>query len=143
MPPKHAIPIDFHAPEHMRWIADSDMIKLIDEMLPLICGTNRQDRYGHVKKTLREKNFPCAKWSLPFELFRRLCETRSELNLLKEEGEPIQEVPVKEKKLGDYQEELEVDMLLKRENEMLKRELEREKKLSQAYSDMIDILRSQ
>ncbi len=137
MPPKHTIPIDFHAPEHMRWIADSDMIKLIDEMLPLICGTNRQDRYGHVKKTLREKNFPCAKWSLPFELFRHLCETRSELNLLKEEGGAEEQAPSPPPPRDAS------DERLKRENEMLKRELEREKKLSQAYSDMIDILRSQ
>lgn len=137
MPPKHAIPIDFHAPEHMRWIADSDMIKLIDEMLPIICGTNRQDRYGHVKKTLREKNFPCAKWSLPFELFRHLCETRSELNLLREEGGAEEQAPSPPPPRDAS------DERLKRENEMLKRELEREKKLSQAYSDMIDILRSQ
>lgn len=138
MPPKHTIPIDFHAPEHMRWIADSDMVKLIDEMLPLICGANRQDRYGHVKKTLREKNFPCAKWSLPFELFRHLCETRSELNLLREEGGAEEQAPA-----PPPPREAKVDERLKRENEILKRELEREKKLSQAYSDMIDILRSQ
>lgn len=134
MPPKHTIPIDFHAPEHMRWIGDSDMMKLIDEMLPIICGKNRQDRYGHVRKTLREKNFPCAKWSLPFELFRHLCETRSELNLLREEGAEERAPAPREAK---------ADATLKRENEILKRELEREKKLSQAYSDMIDILRSQ
>ena len=137
MPKPYTIPIDFHAPDNMRWIGDSDMMKLIDEMLPIICGKNRQDRYGHVRKTLREKNFPCAKWSLPFELFKHLCETRSELNLLREEGEPIQEVPPPPPR------EAKADERLKRENEILKRELEREKKLSQAYSDMIDILRSQ
>tara|TARA_Y100001938_G_C7734676_1_gene256362 strand:- start:29 stop:397 length:369 start_codon:yes stop_codon:yes gene_type:complete len=122
----------------MRWIADNEMVKLIDDMLPLICGPHRKDRYGHVRKTLREKNFPCAKWSLPFELFKHLCETRSELNRVREEGEPIQEVPPPPPPPSPK-----VDERLKRENDMLKRELEREKKLSQAYSDMIDILRSQ
>ena len=122
--PKPNIPINFHAPEQMKWIADDKMVKLIDDMLPLICG-DRKDRYGHVKQTLREKNFPCAKWSLPFELFKRLCELNDEMNrvLDDEKPAPAQEVPVKEKKLGDYQEELELDILLKRENEMLKREL--------------------
>lgn len=142
MPPKHTIPIDFHAPEHMRWIGDSDMMKLIDEMLPIICGKNRQDRYGHVRKTLREKNFPCAKWSLPFELFRHLCETRSELNLLREEVPPQSEQAPAPPPPREAKADREANTL-KRENEILKRELEREKKLSQAYSDMIDILRSQ
>lgn len=143
MPKHHNIPINFHAPEQMKWIADDKMVKLIDGYLPLICG-NRKDRYGHVKQTLREKNFPCAKWSLSFELFKHLCELNDEMNrIIDDDKAPAQEVPVKEKKLGDYQEELELDILLKRENEMLKRELEREKKLSQAYADMIDILRSQ
>ncbi len=131
--PKPNIPINFHPAENMKWIADDKMVKLIDDMLPLICGPNRLDRYAYVKQTLREKNFPCAKWSLPFELFKHLCEMNDDLNRIIDDDKaqaPVEPAPQP------------VDETLKRENEMLKRELDREKKLSQAYSDMIDILRS-
>ena len=78
MPKTMHVPVNFYNAEHMKVMPDDRMLATINCYLPKI-APHRQDRHGHIRKKLREDNFPGAKWSLSLELFRLLVESEAPL----------------------------------------------------------------
>jgi hypothetical protein len=76
MPKTMQVPVNAYKAEHMKVLPDDRMIEKINQFLPQI-APGREDRYGYIRKKLREDNFPGSKWSLSLQLFKLLLEAEA------------------------------------------------------------------